>query len=126
MGGLCSDKNREDENDDNDDDDENKQEDPKKVKSRYGMETKNWSTHRQTIERYNKFVNMVTKNHEGSDQQDIQKKIVDNFFVQQGEKPAQQGLKRRFYKDGEDDKGSSTELENKEAPVKPIDSFLYL
>jgi len=64
------------------------------------MDTKNWSTHWTAIERYNKFVIKVVEKRLGNDQQDIEKKIVEEFLRMQGEKPPQQGMKRWFYEDG--------------------------
>jgi len=42
----------------------------------------------------------------------------------QGEKPPQQGMKRRFYEDGEDKDDSSNDLYDDVVVEKPIDSFL--
>jgi len=67
---------------------------------------------------------MVVENRLGNDQQDIEKKIVEDFLRMQGEKPPQQEMKRRFYEDGEDGDDSSNELDDEVAAVKPIDSFL--
>jgi len=99
-------------------------EDPKKMKTRYGKEKKNWSTHRLAIERYNKFVKMVIEKRLGNGQQNIEKNIVEDFLRMQGEKPPQQCMKRRFYEDGEDGDDSSNELNDDVVAEKPIDSFL--
>jgi len=46
-------------------------EDPKKMKTRYGREKKNCTTHQVAIERYNKFVKMVIEKRSGNGQQNI-------------------------------------------------------
>ena len=95
------------------------------MKTIYGKEKKNWTTHQVAIERYNKFVKMVMEKRTGNGQQNIEQKIVEDFLIMQGEKPPQQGMKRRFYEDGEDGDDSSNVL-NDDLVVaeKPIDSFL--
>ena len=106
------------------DGDEQSDEDPKKMKTVYGREKKNWTTHQVAIERYNKFVKMVMEKRSGNVQQNIEQKIVEDFLKMQGEKPPQQGMKRRFYEDGEDGDDSSNDLNDDMVAEKPIDSFL--
>ena len=97
--------------------------DPKKVKSKYGQETRNWTSHQNAIARYNTFVEKILQTRKEHGQQELEKTIMEDFAAKQGDKQQPYGLKRKFYEDGEEDGDSLEDSDDVLVAVKPIDSF---
>ena len=108
---------------DESEDEEEGIQDPRKVKSKYGRETRNWTSHQNAIARYNTFVGKIVQTRKEHGQQEIEKTIMEDFAARQGDRPQQYGLKRKFYEDGEEDDDTLDDSDDVVMPVKPIDSF---